>query len=302
MAVRDQSLREALGTLQALGRYNGEPARTFAVQPMAASTTWTCASPATVVQSSWLLGTGASWTPRPFCLYVARPCSHCSSTSQGGSLARLWDTANVPENLRILVVAWLIDSMRRTRLTPAWSWSVNKVPASQPQPRPLRRVIDPSSCNLRGAPKTVEDIFVAAGQNHVVAYENVSHLPGPMQDALCILSTGGGYSKRMLYSNDDEHVINVRRPWMLNGISIAVTQQDAVDRVISVECPVIEERQSSSRQWDEFESALPGILVACWTPRPQALVPPSMKLPPADRPRLVEFALLGNGRCTFRRS
>jgi hypothetical protein len=127
-----------------------------------------------------------------------------------------------------------------------------------------------------------------------VAYENVSHLPGPMQDALCILSTGGGYSKRMLYSNDDEHVINVRRPWMLNGISIAVTQQDAVDRVISVECPVIEERQSSSRQWDEFESALPGILGGLLDTASKALgVLPSMKLPPADRPRLVEFALLG---------
>lgn len=63
-------------------------------------------------------------------------------------------------------------------------------------------------------------MFVAAGKNHVVAYENISHLTAPMQNALAILSTGGGFAKRQLFTDADEHVINVRRPWLVNGISL----------------------------------------------------------------------------------
>jgi hypothetical protein len=158
----------------------------------------------------------------------------------------------------------------------------------------LRRLIDPNGCNLRGAPKTVEDIFVAAGQNHAVCYENVSHLAGPMQDALAILSTGGGFAKRQLFTDSEEHVISVRRPWMVNGISISVTQQDLVDRVISVECPVIDTRQSSSQQWQAFDRALPGMLGALFDLAAGALRElPNVGLPREDRPRLVEYVLLG---------
>ena len=295
VAVRDQSLREALGTLQALGRFNGEPQ---AVHVRCAAHGGKYYLDLCEAGNSRAIELGAGhWriVDNPPVLFVrGEAMQPLPLPTQGGSLAKLWETANVPENLRILVVAWLIDSMRPDTPYPGLELVGEQGSGKSTAAESLRRVIDPSSCNLRGAPKTVEDIFVAAGQNHVVAYENVSHLAGPMQDALCILSTGGGYSKRQLYSNDDEHVINVRRPWMLNGISIAVTQQDLVDRVISVECPVIEERQSSSRQWAEFEKALPGILGGLLDTAAKALaILPSMKLPAADRPRLVEFALLG---------
>lgn len=115
-----------------------------------------------------------------------------------------------------------------------------------------------------------------------------------MQDALAILSTGGGFAKRQLFTDADEHVINVRRPWLVNGISVCVTQQDLVDRVVSVECPVIEVRQSSSQQWQAFEQALPGLLGALYGLFVGALRElGSIHLAKADRPRLVEFVTLG---------
>jgi len=295
MAVRDQSLREALGTLQALGRFNGEPKAVHVrvakfedkyyldlCEPGNSRAIELAAGNWRIVDSSPVLFVrGEAMQPLPVPLH-------------GGNIAPLWSTANVPKDLRILVVAWLIDSMRPDTPYPGLELIGEQGSGKSTAAEALRRVIDPSSCNLRGAPKTVEDIFVAAGQNHVVAYENVSHLAGPMQDALAILSTGGGYSKRQLYSNDDEHIINVRRPWLINGISIAVTQQDLVDRVISVECPVISVRQSSSQQWRDFEKELPGILGGVLDTAACALaILPQMKLSPADRPRLVEFVLLG---------
>jgi len=46
------------------------------------------------------------------------------------------------------------------------------------------------------------------------------------QDALCTLSTGGGYASRQLYTNSDEHVMETKRPVMINGINAIATQPD----------------------------------------------------------------------------
>ncbi|MEO7938502.1 MAG: hypothetical protein ABIR55_07755, partial [Burkholderiaceae bacterium] len=295
MAVRDQSLREALSTLQALGRFNGEPrAVDVRVAMIGGKYYLDLCEPGNsraieLVANHWRI------VDCPPVLFVRGEAMQPLPTPEhGGNMAPLWNIANIPEPLRLLVVAWLIDSLRPETPYPGLELVGEQGSGKSTAAEALRRIIDPSSCNLRGSPKTVEDIYVAAGQNHLVAYENVSHLAGPMQDALAVLSTGGGYSKRQLYSNDEEHIINVRRPWMVNGISIAVTQQDLVDRVISVECPVIAERQPSSQQWIEFEKAVPSILGGLLDTAAKALgVLPTMKLPAADRPRLVEFVLLG---------
>ena len=295
IAVRDQSLRESLGTLQALGRFNGEPQNVNIRCAKSGEKYYIdmCES-----GNSRAIELGAGYwkviDSPPIQFVRGDAMQPLPVPRTGGNLAALWTIANVPQKLRVLVITWLIDSIRPDTPFPGLEIIGEQGSGKSTAAEALRRVIDPSSCNLRGAPKTVEDIFVAAGQNHVVAYENVSHLAGPMQDALAILSTGGGYSKRQLYTNDEEHVINVRRPWLINGIAIAVTQQDLVDRVISVECPVIEERQSSSRQWAKFEDDLPGILGGLLDTAAKALaILPSVKLSPADRPRLVEFVMLG---------
>jgi Toprim-like len=295
IAVRDQALREALGTLQALGRFNGEtqavhirvakhedsyfldlcePGNSRAVELCAGSWRIVDAPPVMFVR-------GDAMQPLP-------------TPVHGGQLAPLWQVANVPPALQRFVIAWLIDAMRPETPHPGLELVGEQGSGKSTAAEALRRVIDPNACNLRGAPKTVEDIFVAAGQSHIVAYENVSHLAGPMQDALAILSTGGGFSKRQLYSDAEEHIINVRRPWLVNGITIAVTQQDLVDRVISIECPVIATRQASSQQWVDFAKALPGILGGLLDIAAKALAAlPAMRLAPTDRPRLMEYVLLG---------
>lgn len=296
MAVRESSLREVLGTLQALGRFNGEPAQTVNIRVAKHAECYYLDLCEPGNSRAVELGAG-QWriVDDPPVLFVRGEAMQPLPTPMhGGSLTPLWSSANVPKNLRPLVVAWLIDSMRPDTPYLGLELIGEQGSGKSTATDAFRRIIDPSACNLRGAPKTVEDLFVCAGQNHIVAYENVSHLAGPMQDALAILSIGGGYSKRTLYSNDDEHIISVRRPWMVNGIVISVTQQDLVDRVISIECPVIQELLLSSGQCREFDTALPGILGGLLDTAAKALaVLPDMKLPAADRPRLVEYVLLG---------
>ena len=295
LAVREQAWREALTTVQALARYEGElqavhirvagsdgrywvdlcqPGNSRAVEIDAQGWRIVQRAPVVFVRSE-------SMQPMP-------------DPVHGGSIDTLWSIANVPEAMRPLVLAWLLDCLRPDTPFPGLELVGEQGCGKSTTAEALRRLIDPSGCNLRSAPKSIEDVFVAAGQNHVVAYENISHLTAPMQDALAILSTGGGFAKRQLFTDADEHVINVRRPWLVNGISICVTQQDLVDRVISVECPVIEVRQSSSQQWQAFEAQLPQLLGALYSLAAAALHElPRVHLAKTDRPRLVEYVTLG---------
>ncbi len=295
VAVRDQAWREALGTLQALARFEGDPQDVHIRIAGRSGSYWIDLCQPGSSRAVEMDAAGWRIVDRAPVLFVRGEAMQPLPTpTPGGSIEPLWSIANVPEQQRLLVLAWLVDCMRPDTPYPGLELVGEQGSGKSTTAEALRRLIDPSACNLRGAPKTVEDIFVAAGQNHVVAYENVSHLAGPMQDALAILSTGGGFAKRQLFTDAEEHVISVRRPWMVNGISVSVTQQDLVDRVISVECPVIATRQSSSGQWQAFERALPGVLGGLLDMAVGALRElPNVSLPREDRPRLVEFVLLG---------
>lgn len=212
----------------------------------------------------------------------------------GGSLGMLWEVLNVPADTRLLVLAFLIDSMRPETPFAGLELLGEQGSGKSMTAKFIRRLLDPNACDLRGAPRSVEDVFVVAAHSHMVTFENISHLGSGIQDALCILSTGGGIAKRSLYTNDEESIVSVRRPWIVNGISAAITQQDLIDRTISIDCPRIEERGTSTDLNQAFETNQAALLGAVLDTAAKALaILPSIELAPRERPRLAEFAMLG---------
>ncbi|MEK7395680.1 MAG: hypothetical protein AAB116_01975, partial [Candidatus Poribacteria bacterium] len=69
--------------------------------------------------------------------------------------------------------------------------------------------------------------------------DNVSGLTTWLSDAICRLSTGGGFSIRELYSNDEEAIFDVKRPLILNGIEDVGLRSDFADRTIIINLPAI---------------------------------------------------------------
>lgn len=292
---REQSLREAVSTLSGIARYHsdchevyirvayydgcyyldlGEKSQSRAIE---------------ITAGSWKILTHPPvHFLRPEALHpLPEPIPH-------NSLEALWGLINIPKEARILVIAWLLECLRPETPFPVLELIGEQGSAKSTTQSILRRLIDPNACDLRAAPKAVEDIFVSSGMNCIVSYENISYLSPQMQDALCVLATGGGFSKRKLYSDADESVIIVKRPIVLNGISAAITAQDLIDRSISIETPVITMRNESTRLWQTFRAEHAKLLGALLTIMANALTKlPNINLSSEERPRLIEFVHFG---------
>jgi putative DNA primase/helicase len=106
--------------------------------------------------------------------------------------------------------------------------------------RLLRAFVDPAKAEENTDPRSIDDFMVTCLNNHIVSYDNLSGLSDWFSDALCRISTGAGLTKRMLYSDFDEVVIEAARPAILNGMVSVVHRPDLLERTILLELPRIE--------------------------------------------------------------
>ncbi|MDP2904401.1 MAG: hypothetical protein Q8N96_15055 [Methylovulum sp.] len=222
-----------------------------------------------------------------------------------GDLSRLWEFTNIPEHDRLLVLAWLLEAYREETPKPILALSGLQGSAKSSTQSKLRELVDNNAVNLRAAPKSTEDVFIGAGCNWLSSYENISHLPSKMQDALCTLATGGGFAARTLYTNDEETIIEVKRPVIINSIPRVITAQDLTDRAICIELPSIEYREESelNAAWELAKPSIFGGLLDLFVNTLAQLPKVRLNKPPrmADFTRLGEamFQSLGHSAGTF---
>lgn len=212
----------------------------------------------------------------------------------GGNILELPKYVNIAQDDILLVVTWLCDALRID--TP---FSILQIIGEQGSAKTttqntLRKIIDPNICNSRVSPKKREDIFVSAGLNCIISYENISYFKSDMQDAFCVLSTGGGEAKRKLHTDSDEVIIKVKRAVMLNGIGQFITADDLVDRTICIELPRLQCRKKITNVDEQFSQVHHLILGGLLDVFAKALVIlPTLSLPEANMPRLIEYYTLG---------
>jgi hypothetical protein len=140
----------------------------------------------------------------------------------------------------------------------------NKGRQKPPAPKHCDLSLTPRHQQSVPSPRDERDLAIAANNGWMVAYDNLSGLPVWLSDALCRLSTGGGFSTRTLYSNDEETIFDSKRPVILTGIDQIASRHDLLDRAVVTTLPVIpdDKRRSEAKFWAEFEEARPRILGA----------------------------------------
>jgi hypothetical protein len=104
--------------------------------------------------------------------------------------------------------------------------------------------------------------MLAAQNGWLMVYDNLSGLSSVLSDALCRLSTGGGFATRELYSDSSETLFEASRPVCLNGITEFATRDDLLDRALILKLPSIpdDQRRDEKSFWKEFTESQPRIL------------------------------------------
>ena len=163
----------------------------------------------------------------------------------GGSVETLRSFLNVQSDADfVLVVAWALACLRNRGPYPVIVLSGEQGSAKSTFSAILRALLDPNTAPLRALPREDRDLFIAASNGHVLAFDNVSGLPAWISDTLCRLATGGGFAVRQLYTDQDEVLFDAARPVILNGIEDIVTRPDLADRAVFLTLePIPEERR-----------------------------------------------------------
>ncbi len=182
----------------------------------------------------------------------------------GGSLRDLRRFLNVSDEGWVLLQGALVNALRPRGPYPVIDLYGEQGSSKSTTARMLKALVDPSTAPLRAEPRDGRDLMIAATNGWLVAFDNVSHLPAWLSNALCRLATGGGFATRELYSDADEVIFDAQRPVILNGIGELATQSDLLDRTLVVNLPSIgeTERRTERDLWRQFEAARPLILGA----------------------------------------
>lgn len=213
---------------------------------------------------------------------------------RGGSLDDLWEFVNVDAADRPLLVASLLSMYRPKGPYPIVVLSGEQGCAKSTTTRVLKRLVDPRTPTLGSLPDSLRDLFVVAGSNWLLTFDNMSSISRGMSNALCQLALEGGIELRSLHTDKEVTILEAMRPMILNGIDDFARAPDLVDRVVLLTCPVIPaaNRRREEEVWARFDKLRPRLLGAICDAISAGLATlPTVHL--KSLPRMADFAIWG---------
>lgn len=212
-----------------------------------------------------------------------------------GDARKILDFANISDDQnRLLLLTYLVSCLIPDIPHPVLILHGSQGAAKTTLLRMMRSLIDPSEVLDLTVPSDVREMVQILSHNYVCAFDNVTYLPTWASDLLCRAVTGGGFSKRELFSDDEDVICRFKRCITLNGINAAATKPDLLDRSLLVELERIDQKKRlpEAELWEHYSTMAPAIFGGMLDVLSKALAAlPNIKL--EKHARMADFTLYG---------
>ena len=158
----------------------------------------------------------------------------------------------------------------------------------------VRKLVDPSRMEVLSLPKKEEELVQVLSHHYMLFFDNVGHISDSLGDLLCRAVTGSGFSKRQLYTDDDDVIYTIQANIGINGINLTSSKPDLLERSILFELRRVEKnkRREESKLIKDFERERPQILGSIFDVIAKGLALKS-SIQVDSLPRMADFALWG---------
>jgi hypothetical protein len=157
----------------------------------------------------------------------------------------------------------------------------------------LRNLLDPSAVDNLSFPKKHDELAQVLDHHALPCFDNLKTVDSASADMLCRAVTGGGLSKRELFTDAEDIILSFKRALILNGINIPTHAPDLLDRMVLIELDRIpeHERRTEAELWDDFHTAHPRLFGALLDAMVVMLGP--QRQAQNRLPRMADFAAWG---------
>ncbi len=213
---------------------------------------------------------------------------------KGGDVWVLFKFLKVPEGKKLLLLIYIISCF-----VPDISHPVDLMSGPPGSGKSMTMeftgdIINPSHTPRLKMPKGDKEIVQVFDHHYATHFDNLDVLPNWFSDIVCRAVTGEGSEYRSLYSDDGAVIREYRRCVGLNGVNVAATQVDLLDRSILVELEKFPEgvRMEEEKLRRNFANEKPRILGGIFDTLVKAMkVYPSVEI--YNLPRMADFAMWG---------
>lgn len=157
-----------------------------------------------------------------------------------------------------------------------------------------KMIVDPSEIDIKALPKNIADVIASVTNQYMVCFDNVSQISDELSNIFCIVATHGYYSKRKLYSNNEECAVKLNARVSFSGITNLSTKPDLIDRLVCLKLNRIDssDRRTEDEIMGSFKIDLPYILDGIFRTLSRA-IPIYENLNLKHLPRMADFAKWG---------
>lgn len=118
----------------------------------------------------------------------------------------------------------------------------------------LKSLVDPSEIEATYFPRNEEALSQILDHSALINFDNLNKLQDWQSDALCRAYSGETFTKRCLFTNDEDFIFKYKRAIILNGINCPAIREDLLDRSIIINLKRInkyKEEISIYKEWNE---------------------------------------------------